>query len=135
MALAPDVYGPSPAPSADAASLNLALLSLSNLIGAGVVRISDGLTWSLNAAATPLLEAIGGSNGGSVPPAIVACLAAENGLARVEEAMSTTTPESRHITIATLREPGIDLVVLRDHTEERLLQERLLQSEKMASVG
>jgi two-component system NtrC family sensor kinase len=47
----------------------------------------------------------------------------------------TPGPVSRHISVAALKTEGAGLVALRDHTEERLLQERLLQSEKMASVG
>ena len=47
----------------------------------------------------------------------------------------TPPPESRHITVAALWTEAGGLIALRDHTEERLLQERLLQSEKMASVG
>jgi two-component system NtrC family sensor kinase len=42
---------------------------------------------------------------------------------------------ARHIRVAAFAQDGLRLLALRDNTEERLLHERLLQSEKMASVG
>jgi two-component system NtrC family sensor kinase len=47
----------------------------------------------------------------------------------------THMPESRHIAVTVTQATGFGLVLLRDNTDERLLHERLLQSEKMASVG
>jgi two-component system NtrC family sensor kinase len=49
--------------------------------------------------------------------------------------VAAQAPGARHVRIAALSLDGQRLVALRDNTDERLLQERLLQSEKMASVG
>src|SRR5690606_25153242 len=68
------------------------------------------------------------------PPLLGAALdAATEGPHRDE--LITQVPESRHIGVVAGRGPNGGLVLLRDQTDERLLQERLLQSEKMASVG
>jgi two-component system NtrC family sensor kinase len=126
MALAPDTPDKAVPNSAE----SVALLRLAYLVGAGLVRVDErGFAWPLNDAGATLLAAIGGSAGDAAPASLRNALAAN---APLETA--TPPPESRHITIAPLEsEPRI--VALRDQTEERLLQERLLQSEKMASVG
>jgi signal transduction histidine kinase len=130
----PTAFGPdTQAPEASAA----ALLELANAAGAGLVRVGlGGEATALNPSGALLLEAIGGSDGGPAPAALVDALAiaALDGFPAVRDA-SALTPESRHISVVALVRGEEQLVALRDHTEERLLQERLLQSEKMASVG
>jgi signal transduction histidine kinase len=119
------------------AALNVALLHLDNLIGAGLVRIdTDAVAWPMNEAGARLLEAIGGTSGGPSPAALLEPLAeaSRTNLPQIHETL-TPAPESRHITVSVVNAGGSGIASLRDNTEERLLQERLLQSEKMASVG
>jgi len=119
---------------ANEASQSPLLVELCDLLGAGAVRVDvDGRTWPLNGSGRALLAALGGEAGGAVPPAIGALLE-KGGAARVDETVAHT-PESRHIAIAAGCVGGECLVLLRDKTDERLLHERVLQSEKMASVG
>ncbi|MPZ49792.1 MAG: response regulator [Dehalococcoidia bacterium] len=137
MTLAPQTSGSANSSPGQDAALNFALLRLANLTGAGLVRVdAEGHAWPLNETAANLLEALGGSYGATAPGALSSALAtaAETGTPQLNEVL-TSPPVSRHITVAALHSDGIGLVALRDHTEERLLQERLLQSEKMASVG
>ena len=120
-----------------APDLNLALLSLADLIGAGLVRVDDdGRAWPLNETGATLLDTLGGAAGEPAPEAIRGALdvATTAGAPQVEETLPPTL-EQRHVTVAAFSSAGGGIVALRDHTEERLLQERLLQSEKMASVG
>ena len=137
MALAPETPGSPAAAPASEAALSPALLHLSDLLGTGLVRVdADGLAWPLNEAGAGLLDALGGSKGAPLPALLGEPLAAaaEASAPELNETV-TPPPESRHITVAALRTEAGGLIALRDHTEERLLQERLLQSEKMASVG
>ena len=105
-------------------------------LGVGLLRVGrDGVVAALNHRGASLLEAIGGESGRLLPEALLAHLAeAATGAAIVDE-LGLQTPESRHFSVVIRRGEDETLVALRDHTEERLLQERLLQSEKMASVG
>ena len=137
MALAPETPGSPAAAPASEAALSPALLHLSDLLGTGLVRVdADGLAWPLNEAGAGLLDALGGSKGAPLPALLGEPLAAaaEASAPELKETV-TPPPESRHITVAALWTEAGGLIALRDHTEERLLQERLLQSEKMASVG
>src|SRR5690606_4764597 len=111
------------------------LLQLSSLLGMGVVRVDGaGLAWPQNESGARLLTTLGGAAGLPLPPLLGAALdAATEGPHRDE--LITQVPESRHIGVVAGRGPNGGLVLLRDQTDERLLQERLLQSEKMASVG
>ncbi len=113
-----------------------AFLELAESLGDGLVAVdAEGSVAALNEAGGRLLAALGQEDG-APPPAVSAALskARETGSPALME-VTAQTPESRHITIAALSKGGGGLVALRDDTEERLLQERLLQSEKMASVG
>ena len=105
-------------------ALNAGLLRLSNLMGAGLVRVDgDGLAWPLNESAGGLLEVLGGGEGEPAPTAIVTALdtSTSTGVPHTEEVL-TLPPSSRHITIAALQSDRLGLVALREHTEERLLQ-------------
>lgn len=113
------------------------LLRLCNQLGIGVVRIDDqGIASPLNDSGASLLQMLGGGQGGQAPdplPELLRAAATEG--PQLSETV-THAPESRHIAVtATQAASGRGLVLLRDNTDERLLQERLLQSEKMASVG
>jgi signal transduction histidine kinase len=117
--------------------LNAALLGLSDLLGAGMVRVdAEGRAWPLNLTGSNLLTELGGLEGEPAPDAVTERLAAaiEAGAPQVAETLPPT-PEQRHVTVAAAAAGGGGIVALQDHTDERLLQERLLQSEKMASVG
>jgi signal transduction histidine kinase len=112
------------------------LLRLCNRLGIGVVRVdSAGSAWHLNESGAALLEIIGGSDGAAAPDPLPELLraAVENG-PQLGESLAHS-PESRHIAVTASQAAGQGLVLLRDNTDERLLHERLLQSEKMASVG
>ena len=112
------------------------LLRLCNLLGIGVVRVDgDGNAWPLNDAGGTLLETVGGNAGATAPDPLPELLrAAALGGPQLGETL-THMPESRHIAVTASQSPSFGLVLLRDNTDERLLHERLLQSEKMASVG
>jgi signal transduction histidine kinase len=111
------------------------LLQLSSLLGAGVVLVDvDTTAWPLNESGARLLATLGGAAGSPPPMALRNLLqAAADGPHRDE--VIAQAPESRHIAAAAVGDPSGGLIMLRDQTDERLLQERLLQSEKMASVG
>jgi signal transduction histidine kinase len=112
------------------------LLRLCNQLGIGVVRVdAGGYAWHLNEFGASLLEIIGGSDGLPAPDPLPELLhaATESGPQLGE--WLARSPESRHIAVTASQAAGQGLVLLRDNTDERLLQERLLQSEKMASVG
>ncbi|HLF72508.1 MAG TPA: ATP-binding protein [Dehalococcoidia bacterium] len=131
MALAPH-EADSPSPESP---LGMGMLGLANLLGAGFVRVdAEGLAWPMNEAGATLLELMGGSYGATLPESLAEALAEAATAAQVRETVAST-PESRHIAVAALQTAEGGVIALRDHTEERLLQERLLQSEKMASVG
>ena len=136
MTLAPESSGPlGPHPS-NPATPDFDLLRLSNLLGDGVVRMdAEGRAFPLNESGARLLEVLGGSLGNEAPPVMRDLLltAKANGPQRDE--MLTQTPDLRHVAIVVTSTGDGGLVMMRDHTDERLLQERLLQSEKMASVG
>jgi len=137
MALAPQTSGSLGQAATGETTLNSALLRLADLLGAGLVRVDGaGNAWPLNEAGTSLLGAMGGGLGRPAPEALREALAeaAQASAPAVKETV-TPPPESRHVAIAASQTDAGGLIALRDHTEERLLQERLLQSEKMASVG
>jgi nitrogen-specific signal transduction histidine kinase len=136
MAFAPQLPGdPTPETPIDT-SPDLELLRLCNLLGIGVVRVdAEGRAWPLNEAGSSLLLTVSGSAGGAAPDPLPELLhAAALGGPQLGETV-THMPESRHIAVTVGRSGDTGLVLLRDNTDERLLHERLLQSEKMASVG
>ena len=137
MALAPQPSGQASRTLDFTTSPTADFLRLANLMGIGLVRVDEaGSAWALNELGSSLLESVGSAAGAAAPAALLEVLAKVQGAARpvLKEAL-TTTPAARHVTIAAVESVEGGLVALRDHTEERLLQERLLQSEKMASVG
>ncbi|HEX5139602.1 MAG TPA: response regulator, partial [Dehalococcoidia bacterium] len=73
--------------------------------------------------------------GNEAPPLLREMLITAMANGPQSDEMLTQTPELRHIALVVTASGDGGLVMLRDHTDERLLQERLLQSEKMASVG
>jgi two-component system, NtrC family, sensor kinase len=134
MTLAPDAPRTHQSPFTRTADFDL--LRLNSLIGAGVVRVNAfGVTWPLNEAGARMLESLGGGYGASLPETLRPLLDAAAANGPQSEEMVTLSPDSRHIAVAAVSRNSDWLMVLRDHTDERLLQERLLQSEKMASVG
>ena len=138
MTLAPkaDTYGPQPETPAEQASpsqppVDSALLRLCAQVGLGLVRVDDqSRCWPLSETGASLLQAIGGAPGEPAPPAILKALSSGEGAPEPDEAVL-----SRHVSADAVSIKGGAVVALRDHSDERLLQERLLQSEKMASVG
>jgi two-component system NtrC family sensor kinase len=132
MTLSPEPGETRPSPLA---SPDHELLQLSSLLGVGVVRVdADGLAWPLNESGARLLATLGGTAAAPPPQTLRdLLLAAADGPHRDE--IITQVPESRHIGIVASAGGEGGLIMLRDQTDERLLQERLLQSEKMASVG
>jgi two-component system NtrC family sensor kinase len=111
------------------------LLRLSSLLGAGVVRVdAAGIAWPLNESGETLLVTLGGATGAPLPPVLEDLLRAA-GAGPQRDELITQVPESRHIGVVVSAGNDGGLIMLRDQTDERLLQERLLQSEKMASVG
>jgi two-component system NtrC family sensor kinase len=112
------------------------LLRLCDLLGIGVVRVdANGTSAPLNENGATLLTTLGGTPGEAAPDPLPELLRAA-GLEgpQVGETM-THSPASRHIAVTASQADGLGYVLLRDNTDERLLHERLLQSEKMASVG
>lgn len=109
--------GPSLARAADA--LGVALVAVA----------ADGRARGLNVGGSALLA---DGVDGSLPAALAAA---------ATEATEAPSPRkvslggSRRVTVAALKEGGGVLLAVRDTTEEQLLQERLIQSEKMASVA
>jgi signal transduction histidine kinase len=119
---------------ASSASLDVALLQICQQVGLGLVRVDgDARCWPLNEAGSRLLEAIGGAAGETAPAAVLEAMT--RGSATSEALDAGVSADARHISADAIGLEGGSVVALRDHTEERLLQERLLQSEKMASVG
>jgi two-component system NtrC family sensor kinase len=113
------------------------LLRLCDLLGIGVVRVdADGRAVPLNQSGMALLDTLGGTSGETAPeplPELLRAALAENA-PQLGETL-TRSPASRHIAVTASCSGDDGLVLLRDNTDERLLHERLLQSEKMASVG
>lgn len=108
----------------------------------GVILTEGPLRVTLvNSAARSALAALGirMSEGEELPPGDLADVVAEalaNGRSRPREFEAGSEPRRyMHVTAASLGDAGACLLLLRDVTEENLMQERLLQSEKMASVG
>lgn len=130
----PVVVGPlTPSTSSSMAS---SFFALTNNLGVGLIRVDEqGRAWPLNENGLALLEAIGGAYGEIAPAAVIDVIAhaGEGGTATRD--VPAASGEARHVNLIACRQGPVTLVALRDHTEERLLQERLLQSEKMASVG
>ena len=133
------LFGPRPAPEVTyvPTPLTADYLRLANLLGVGIVRLdARGDAWPMNDCGASLLTALAGTHGGAAPDGLEDALtrARSSGQAAVIES-PVATQESRQITIAAVAGGGTGLMALQDKTDERLLQERLLQSEKMASVG
>ena len=95
---------------------------------------AEGTVWPLNEAAATLIEDLGSAYGAPAPEAVLKALSAAREAGRPQLAHGAAG-EPRPVSIAAVARYTGGFVALRDHTEERLLQERLLQSEKMASVG
>jgi len=112
------------------------LLRLCDLLGIGVVGVdTEGRATPQNDSGAALLTTLGGTAGGPAPdplPELLRAAAAEG--PQISETM-THSPAARNIAVTASHTDGHSLVLLRDNTDERLLHERLLQSEKMASVG
>ena len=122
----PQLVETSPPPAVDSA-----LLRLCAQVGLGLVRVDDeSRCWPLSETGATLLQAIGGAPGEAAPPAISKALSSGEGAPEPDEPIL-----SRHVSADAVLIRGGAVVALRDHSDERLLQERLLQSEKMASVG
>ena len=133
MTLSPD---PIPSFPAETDSTGDDVLRLSSLLGAGVVRIdAQGIAWPLNEAGLPLLRILGGEAGVPIPEVLRDLHSASATSGPQQDEVITQVPESRHIGVVVSANATGGLIMLRDQTDERLLQERLLQSEKMASVG
>jgi signal transduction histidine kinase len=115
-----------------------ALVSLVGSVGDGVLTVDGSQQVGLlNDEASRLVALFDDyTEAGPAPAEILAALdeSAASG-EPVSRRVVVQAPESRYLTIAAVATGSGGLVVLRDSTEERLLQERLLQSEKMASVG
>jgi two-component system NtrC family sensor kinase len=112
------------------------LLRLSGLLGAGVVRVDAyGIAWPQNNLGASLLGTLGGVTGAPLPQGLRDLVRAAEYAGPRQDEVVTQVPESRHIGIVASNNGRGGLILLRDQTDERLLQERLLQSEKMASVG
>jgi len=119
------------------ADLTQAFLALAEAMGEGLLAVNDaGVLTTLNATGRALLPLVGGQDAALAPLPVFDALSAsrDQGRAVVHEFVAQA-PGSKHIRIAALAQGPVRFVALRDSTEERLLQERLLQSEKMASVG
>ena len=122
------------------------LASLAESLKDGIVLVDSSLQiTSANSAANELLESAGLKEGASLSDSTLAELARE-ALATQEPTELQELParpdESRRRYLVAMAAPlagspeGSEaVVILRDVTEERLMQERLLQSEKMVSVG
>jgi signal transduction histidine kinase len=127
-----DNAGPSPAPFQAAP-----LIALADSMGEGLIEVdADGRARPLNGAGERLLEVIGGAPGEIAPAPVLDAVASANATEQTAlREVVAQSPGARHIALAAIVRGESRLVALRDHTEEKLLQERLLQSEKMASVG
>ena len=127
---------PSVSLSAQAPSIDGELLRLSDLLGAGVVRLDrEGVTQPLNESGSALLSMLGGAPGALLPELLRDLMSVARNAGPQQDEVITQVPESRHVGVVISANEGGGLLMLRDQTDERLLQERLLQSEKMASVG
>src|SRR5688572_21233192 len=144
MTLAPDSGFPGPYPNNPtpiepapvAPALDFDFLRLSNLLGDGVVRIDgEGRAFPQNEAGARLLELLGGSMGNEAPAIMRDLLQTAKADGPQRDEMLTQMPDLRHVAIVVTSSDDGGLVMLRDHTDERMLQERLLKSGKMASVG
>jgi two-component system NtrC family sensor kinase len=136
MAFAPDTPGASDPGFPQDSTPDFDLLRLSNLLGTGIVRIDAmGAAWPLNETGARLLEMLGGAYGVEAPARLAGLLASARAGGPAEDELLVQAPDLRHIAAVVGESRAGGLVLLRDHTDERLLQERLLQSEKMASVG
>ncbi|HXH22127.1 MAG TPA: ATP-binding protein [Dehalococcoidia bacterium] len=137
MALAADNAAPEATRPAPISPLTHAFVALAGAIGDGVVEVdASGIARALNEVGAGLLPLIDGRDGGIAPPIVFDALAeSRERAAPVLREFVAQAPGSRHIRLAAIAQGQTRLVALRDTTEERLLQERLLQSEKMASVG
>lgn len=125
------------------------LASLVESLSDGVVLVDSSLRMtSCNSPARPLLQALMGgvpAEGASVEGTPIAVLAQEALAARKPTPLRELQPSAdeagrRYLAgmaapLAGSPEGSAAVVILRDVTEERLMQERLLQSEKMVSVG
>jgi two-component system NtrC family sensor kinase len=137
MALAADDAAIVDSPSNHDSTVTSAFIALAEAIGDGIIEVeASGVARALNEVGRALLPLIDGQEGGMAPPSLFDTLSEsrERGRPVVREFVAQA-PGSRHIRIAALARGQTRLAALRDSTEERLLQERLLQSEKMASVG
>ncbi len=125
------------------------LASLAESLSDGVVLVDAELrVTSLNEAARQHLSSLGGAvaaEGGALDdPALVdlarEALSSQKPTSLRELPASPASVERRYLMamaapLAGSNEGSQAVVILRDVTEERLMQERLLQSEKMVSVG
>lgn len=135
-----DAVAPGAAPAAPEPPVRLD--ALLEALPDGVIVTRDALRVTLvNHAAREALSALGirMSEGEELPPGDLADVVAEalaQGRSRPREFEAGSEPRRYiHVTGASLETDGACLLLLRDVTEESLMQERLLQSEKMASVG
>jgi signal transduction histidine kinase/ActR/RegA family two-component response regulator len=121
----------------DSSSLPDAFIALAGAMGDGLAAVDDaGAVHALNANAVALLALLGGRDGAPAPVELFDALTEARAAGRViVREVVAQSPGSKHLRLAALAREGQRLIALRDSTEERLLQERLLQSEKMASVG
>jgi len=122
------------------------LASLAESLSDGLVLVDSELQiTSANAAASELLETAGLREGGSLedtPLAELAGQALDTRQPTELKELPASPSESRRRYLVAMAAPlagspeGSEaVVILRDVTEERLMQERLVQSEKMVSVG
>ncbi len=122
------------------------LASLAESLKDGIVLVDSSLQiTSANTAANELLESAGLKEGASLSDSVLAelareALATQEPTALRELSASPTDAGRRYLVamaapLAGSPEGSEAVVILRDVTEERLMQERLLQSEKMVSVG
>jgi hypothetical protein len=127
MTLSPD---PSTIYPSESTTFDSELLRLSSLLGAGVVRIdAQGMAWPLNESGRSLLALLGGADGSPLPVVIGDLHRAAAMSGPQQDEVITQVPESRHIGVVVSAGGDGGLVMLKDQTDERLLQERLLQSE------
>ena len=122
------------------------LASLAESLKDGIVLVDSSLQiTSANSAANELLESAGLKEGASLSDSTLAQLAREalttQEPTELQELPASPTESRRRYLVAMAAplagspEGSEAVVILRDVTEERLMQERLLQSEKMVSVG
>lgn len=109
-------------------------VQLAQMIGVGLVELDEYRRAApLNEAGAILLKAIGATP--NLTPELAYAAATATNENPASSQIVTPSPESRHLVVTVLRMGERRLVALRDETADRLLHERLLQSEKMASVG